>query len=421
MDPLHALRLPIGSTANYRSQLEEIQGNILRGHGRAFANQLLVRFHAPAGAVVGQLAQRVTSAWDQEALTAAPFVGIGLSAVGYAHLGYPFPAYNLYPLTAKDLSLPATDLCAAEWKDLSAIVIVASDDHEVLARATIEIVELLNPAAIVSTVACETLRHPATHQIVEHFGFADSISQPCFFADECAPVRHTAADPAMGPYFALFPDPFVAAAAGSFLVALQIEQDLHGFRASTRQLAASLAVPHELAEAYVVGRFRDGTPLAISGHGGNPTDDFDYAGDPSGSRCPLASHARQMAPRDPGIPASRESRIARRGMSYGRPTPINCPDDQLPRAGQGLLFQCVQRDLRSQFRKLYMNWAGEPGFPERGSGRDALLYASEAEQNWPTGWQADTRKPCGLRRFVRILGGEYFFLPSIPFLHSLAQ
>jgi Dyp-type peroxidase family len=429
MDPLHSLRAPIPSALAYQGELEEVQGNILRGHRRSFANHLLVRFDADAGRrkvgrVLGNLSEAVVSAWDQDLEVDKPFVGVGLSVAGYAFLGYRFPSYNLYSLTASDLALQATELPADEWKMLSAIVILASDSEPELLSLTVELVAELAGVGSVTIEHCAVVRDETTQQPIEHFGFVDGISQPCFFANECRPVRHRAADSAMGPYFALFPDPFGRDGhhdAGSFLVALKMEQNLREFRAQTRRLADVLGITRELAEAYVIGRFRDGTPLALSGRGGAPTDDFDYDHDPEGRRCPLAAHVRKMAPRvdESRIPAARESRIARRGMTYGAYVREDVPDGALPAGGRGLLFQCVQRDIRTQFKKLFANWANDSEFPERRSGRDALLNTGAGNQHWPDSWSAPGKTACSLRSFVRILGGEYFFLPSISFLRSL--
>ncbi len=68
----------------------------------------------------------------------------------------------------------------------------------------------------------------------------------------------------------------------------------------------------------MIGRFEDGTPLALAAHGGmaDPVpNDFTYDDDARGARCPLGAHVRRMNARTPD-PATRVV-LARRGQGYG--------------------------------------------------------------------------------------------------------
>ena len=83
---------------------------------------------------------------------------------------------------------------------------------------------------------------------------------------------------------------------GSYLVFWKLEQNVRGFNDSVRELAGNLGIDEQLAAAMAMGRYRDGTPLAMSGQnrGLRPVwNNFDYADDLDGSRCPFHAHVRR--------------------------------------------------------------------------------------------------------------------------------
>ena len=123
-------------------------------------------------------------------------------------------------------------------------------------------------------------------------------------------------------------DPFSADADayGSYLVYRKLEQDYDAFSARVKALAADVPISEELAGAYVVGRFKDGTPISArdTPSPGLETDNhFVHSTDKKGLKCPMHAHIRKANPRGttPKTKPADESarRITRRGIPYGKP------------------------------------------------------------------------------------------------------
>jgi deferrochelatase/peroxidase EfeB len=77
------------------------------------------------------------------------------------------------------------------------------------------------------------------------------------------------------------------------------EQNVRGFRDAERNVADELGITLKLAGAMAVGRFRDGTPVAVQAADGTRpiTNDFNYDCDPAAQKCPLHAHIRKTNPR----------------------------------------------------------------------------------------------------------------------------
>lgn len=105
-----------------------------------------------------------------------------------------------------------------------------------------------------------------------------------------------------------------------------------------------LAALGELTYAKLMGRDRNGRPLADVGV--KDPNDFDFADDPRGERCPLHAHVRRAHPRRAAQGGERPPRIVRRGMAYG-------PDDSAgPDADRGLVFMAYNQSLAEQFEHV---------------------------------------------------------------------
>ncbi len=201
---------------------------------------------------------------------------------------------------------------------------------------------------------------------------------------------------------------------------------MESFNAAVARVAAELGQERALVEALAVGRFKNGTPLATRGEPSASYDprndeDFDYDDDPSGSRCPLHAHIRKTNPRGSLgflvnlLAREQERRIARRGITY-----TDGPEQK------GLLFLCYQSDIRDQFEFLQASWANNPEFSRPRTGLDPVIGQAGGRQrrehapSWPRGWVSRQRQRIRFDEHVRLLGGEYFFAPSLSGLRALA-
>lgn len=249
---------------------------------------------------------------------------------------------------------------------------------------------------------------------------------------------------------------------GSYLVIRQLHQDVPAFWQFIDQAVGSDPEKREHLAASMVGRKRDGMPLApldardIPGIERDDADNhFTYELDPRGFRCPLGAHIRRANPRTgdfpPGvtgfvtrllkilgfgqtrsdedlIASTRFHRLLRRGRSYG---PLLSPEDAVkpdaPAAERGLQFITLVANISRQFEFVQSAWSMSSTFGGVQQERDPLIGTREPLGN---GEEADhfhranpkgpMEKTGGLPQFVTVRGGGYFFLPGLRALQYLA-
>lgn len=471
--------------------LADIQGNILKGHGRAHTRNLFLSFDDPAAgrALVGELAKRVTSARAQEdaatgrdknaAWSGEVFVSLLLTAAGYKALGIRndcWPATDLkHPwvagMAASRDALGDTD--AAEWElpfripgSVHALLLLAFGnnyaDEDVLAAEAMRYVVLIGDRArLVGLQGGRALRPRTAWRSVEHFGYADGISQPLFIDEDILEAAKTAPTWNAGFQLSNVLAPCSQGGApgyGSYLAFRKLEQDIAGFASRAAALGTKLSPGDEArAGAMLIGRFEDGTPLAAAGTpSGGPSNDFDYSNDKSGDRCPFASHTRKVNPRDD---QSRAHLFPRRGIPYDdRPVDVRrsqpTPGERAAAAsneaeaaetadlaagtggkaieswtksnwaseGLGLLFMGYNSDLSNQFEYMQKRWANDSDYSQPGVGLDPIAGQGVGiTQQWPRVWGEPDRAALQLGRFVSLKGGEYFFAPPISFLKDVER
>lgn len=214
---------------------------------------------------------------------------------------------------------------------------------------------------------------------------------------------------------------------GSYLVVRKLQQDVAGFRHYFQEQFSS-PDERELMAAKVMGRWPSGAPLSLAPErdepGLGPENDFLFMpSDSEGLRCPVGAHIRRMNPRDSlgqdpqaSLKGVRRRRIIRRGVLYGPPLPAEQLDDD----GQerGLLFICINADIRRQFEFIQQTWVNNPAFNGLYDERDPVIGHPSGQMTIP---QEPVRKKLHLPSFVQMRGGGYFFLPSLPALRFLAQ
>jgi Dyp-type peroxidase family len=433
-------------------QLEEsgvfdnIQGNILQGHGREYSIQILLEFHdghehkTTVRNWIKRLAHEITSAKRQmdEAhrfrccgVSGQVFYSFFLSARGYRYLGYEEWSKNKFEylfqigMAHEDIRIALNDpekTCLDQPYNsdfnIDAMLLVADDDERKLACAAQKLLDEMAGFTKKRAIEHGRVIRNEKHQRKEHFGYVDSVSQPLFFErDQQEDVSKW--NPVIGPSLVLVQDPCSGLegqpdlAYGSYLVYRKLEQDVMGFQEKIKALAKQLEIPcEERAAALVMGRYRDGTPLSPHDVPSPPDavpNHFNFEDDPGGKICPLHAHIRLMNNRNTGgefKPARRF--MARRGIPYG-------PDEQ---GRVGLHFLCYQSSIFGQFWSLQLHYAnGRPLDPIIGQ---VIRGQQEGEidtgQEWP-GLRANAI--CHFHSFITFKGGEFFFAPSIAFLKKL--
>jgi deferrochelatase/peroxidase EfeB len=285
---------------------------------------------------------------------------------------------------------------------------------------------------------------------VEHFGFRDGIAglrflppepgsvlKPGDSLPELFPLRHV-----------LRPLPRTALGAagserfGSFLVFRKLEEKVDVFENNIARIASDLLQDPtnaglERARAWVVGRFRDGSPLAVhSSPAKDDSNDFtfthpvDDSGSGGGRRCPFHAHIRKMNPRgDHGDEAvdPRERLPVRRSMPYGNRV-LSDPAKRIlditkpPAANEpvGLLFMAFVADIEKQFEHVIKAWSNGAGFPWPAAPVDAVMGRTTATTvAVPGPVQGGSAGSAPFDRCIFARGGAYLFAPPWTFFDDL--
>ncbi|KAF7950551.1 hypothetical protein EAE96_007833 [Botrytis aclada] len=280
----------------------------------------------------------------------------------------------------------------------------------------------------------------------EHFGFEDGISQPLIEGlDEVTPKDREPKSVKSGLIFARHEGDDMKqpewAEDGSFLVFRDLQQlvpEFDKWLEDNKHNAPHAAIsedPKEKLAAYLMGRWKNGTPVDESPHDAKDeklfqSNNFDFHPVQKHDKCPFAAHIRKMRPR--GDLDHDHAVIIRRGISYGgEVTPeekaVQKSDEENER---GLLFVCYQSDIRNGFNFLTTRWASNHHFPDRkdkfvgehGPGIDAIVgqrldHHPPRSIGLPDG-KDPTEARVQLDRWVVQRGGEYFFSPGIKALEG---
>ncbi|MGH6782442.1 MAG: hypothetical protein ACREB5_10080, partial [Sphingomonadaceae bacterium] len=171
-----------------------------------------------------------------------------------------------------------------------------------------------------------------------------------------------------------------------------------------------------LFRAKLIGRWPDGRALTdqISGDG----NDFDYAGDEPGSRCPLQAHVRRANPRvrdNDQLP-----RIMRRGMSYGPPRGAAAPGER------GIVFMAYNASIAEQFEVIQRWISGGNSTAVASAQHDPMIgiRAGGEPQTFlfPDAGSATARADVGRHGpLVELQWGLYLFVPSIAAIRKIAE
>jgi Dyp-type peroxidase family len=303
---------------------------------------------------------------------------------------------------------------------------------------------------------------PSDGGFFEHFGFRDGIAQPSVRGDQNLEQRpgvlergpdHNTVEPgefllghpnqrgerAASPAVSRGPVEQLPAADrnraslghnGSYLVFRQLEQRVVAFWSALRDNHGDSAAKRRWMAAKLVGRWPNGVPLVVSPddeNGGAYDDDFLFAGrdDSRGMACPIGSHIRRSNPRDSlgddpddSLRRTKERRIIRRGRPYGEPVDAGLdPEAMLTSSvedtGRGLHFLCFNADIARQFEFIQEEWLHNSVFDSVEQEVDPLIGRARQDSGRFTIQGEPRRTLNGIRDFVVVRGGGYFFMPGI--------
>ena len=459
----------------YAQMLANLQGNILKSHGRDYTVNLFLSFTGTPRTVkrwIADFTQRfVTSALRQHHETKEyKLTGLGrafatfhLSAAGYRKLGFD-PTKFVEERTAPSpetffrdgmerarvaLGDPETKTWDKNYagRKIHAMILLADEDPKRLKDVQKRVELTLRGVATVLIREDGMALRDKSNKPIEHFGYRDGISQPLYFKSEIPPDKDQW-DPSAQLNLILVRDPLTKEpdCFGSYFVFRKLEQNVREFDRREEALADALGLTganRERAGALAVGRFENGIPVTLAADDTNATlkdaNNFNYQADKDAAKCPFQGHIRKTNPRgDTGFSGGKVEeeelarRITRRGITYGKrrlgkdglPTLEDKPTGRV-----GLLFMCFQRSIPDQFGFMQVIWANNKNFlnpifnsTQPPTGLDPIIgQGPHSSQNWPPVWGTPATQPFDFSGFVNMKGGEYFFAPSIQFLRRLGE
>lgn len=229
---------------------------------------------------------------------------------------------------------------------------------------------------------------------------------------------------------------------GSYVGLAWIYQDVAGFNKFLQDHGPTVAPytdPDQASEwlaAKLMGRWRDGTPLANFPGAPSPTaaldNNFGYADDATGNKCPMTAHIRVANCRDQPMKFANRIRfprgapqLIRRGFSYGAALQGD-DDDGVDRGVVGLFFFAR---VNEQFYTV-MRWLQKTDFSEAFAAIPNGLNAQDSlfgNRNHPAAntqfhlpQQGSGPIHLQLTDFIRYKGVTVLFAPSIRGLAAVA-
>jgi deferrochelatase/peroxidase EfeB len=471
--------------------LADLQGNILRGYTKKPHVRYLILEVADRGAARRWLAasisgrdhgvpQITTGNWG--AAKPDTCFNIGLTYEGLRALGTPSSSLEMFPnefiegMTARALKLgdvgpSAPETWPSPFDEPRRIHLIAT----IYAGTVRQLDEVQQRALDRNALTLLGTREGYNFRDdYVHFGYRDNIMQPRFEGVH-DPQTHADGQPRAPLGTVLLghptnleglkwrvPQPAALGHNGTFNAFRVLKQDVVGFEEYLDQAASELlehpqvdellpqgaeakigqvlsierlsieglsrhGALREVVAANLCGRWRDGTPLALSADAPDPNvnkANFDYV---DGSRCPYGAHIRRSNPRGGRIVqriANNSRRLVRRGMPYGPAYDPAKHDRDKPEPERGLLGNFIGASLGAQFEAMSCDWLNLGLQDPRITGsNDPIAGANDPGMSWfdlPLK-SGGTIRLRGLPQFVSTRGGAYTFLPSLSAIRFLGS
>jgi Dyp-type peroxidase family len=271
----------------------------------------------------------------------------------------------------------------------------------------------------------------------EHFGYRDGISNPAVEGSGIAGSNPLEAPLKAGEFVLGYrdelggiqiPQPEILGHNGTYVAFRKLHQRAAAFRRYLKDYATG-PEDEELLAAKIMGRWRSGAPLALSGLHDDPglgadqdrNNSFLYErDDPAGFTTPGVCHIRRANPRDASVAGEpRLHRMIRRGAAYGPPLPEGALEDD--GEDRGLMFAFVGAHLGRQFEFVQSQWLNDGVFFGAGNARDPIAGSYAGPHDFAIPRRPLRRRLPALPQFVVMRGGEYGFMPGLTALRWLGN
>jgi Dyp-type peroxidase family len=431
-------------------EIEDIQGLILRQRPTPYVGcHVLLHFGdgAQGREFLRRLLPHIVSASSAEAVDT--WVAVALTYTGLQALGVPQSSLDSFPAAFREgmaarapsfetseESLPAhweqpygTGQVHA-WLTLLCVSDEKFQDKLALAR------EQLSDLSTVRVLAQDNYEQKSG---ITPFGFQDGISFPQIRGNVATPILSPEAPIAAGEFVLGYPGekgravpvpaPDVLGRNGTFLGFRKLHSKVAAFRQFLRDNETPRLPATKLA-AKMIGRWPSGAPLMLAPDQDQPelaadprqVNNFLYASDANGLRCPLGAHIRRMNPRDTELPVMTDvtlHRILRHGTAYGPPLPegVVADDGQ----ARGMFFIFISATAPETYEFLKKQWINDGNFVGLGPERDPIAGSHDGQGRFTIPMRPLRQKVPMLDSFVRTLGGEYAFMPSLSALKWISQ
>ena len=272
------------------------------------------------------------------------------------------------------------------------------------------------------------------------FGFKDGIGQPTVEGSGIEGSEPEGPPIKAGEFILGYPDetgslppmptPEVLGRNGTYLVFRKLHTRVAAYRQYLRAKAANREEAALLA-AKMVGRWPSGAPLELAPERDDPAlgadpdrnNNFSYADDLRGFKCPAGAHARRANPRDAldhemSVDV-RLHRMIRRGTSYGPMLPEGVVDDD--GADRGIIFVFAGAHIKRQFEFVKTQWLNDGIFIGAPTEKDPLVGPNDGSGTLTIPKRPIRRRLRDLPPFVVTRGGEYCFAPGLQALRWLGE
>jgi deferrochelatase/peroxidase EfeB len=262
------------------------------------------------------------------------------------------------------------------------------------------------------------------------------------------------------------PKPVLLARNGTYMVYRKLHENVATFERYLDEHGSQFPGGRELLAAKFVGRWRDnGAPLVKAPDAESKQafdaqfaaadeatrdamlSDFTYDDDMSGGKCPFSGHIRRINPRaslemihEPGdtpgsLKISKDAfdtpgaltnrrRVLRRGLPYG-----DVKDRSRDDGNHGIIIMMLNADINRQYEFVQQQWVNYGNDFKAGNDKEILLGNHSEDPKFPSKAviQVDPNSDeppyflSSIPRLVETRGGDYFFVPSLTALRTIAK